>query len=175
MSSSDSDLAASSDNISDDEENMNESGSDFDQNDSFSDHSFESDTDSEQGEEDATQSSIGTLGSDASDVAEPDFWSEHLLNVEVSDFTEEVGPTHCLTGASTFLDYFLLVFPLSLFQLMVDQTNLYASQCGTRPSEWEPTAVDEMRAFIGLQIIMGIHHLPRYTMYWSTNQFLGKS
>lgn len=66
----------------------------------------------------------------------------------------------------------MLVFPLALVQILVDNTNLYAAQSVAQG--WVDTTIDEMKAFLGLQIQMGIIQLPRYTMYWSSNKFMGK-
>ena len=43
----------------------------------------------------------------------------------------------------------------------VTHTNAYA------PQGWRPTTRDEMRAFIGVRIYMGIVRLPTIDMYWS--------
>ena len=149
---------------------LNESGSDFEQDDSCSDHSFDSETDSE--EDMATQSSLGTLDSDSSQVTDPDFWSDQLTDIELTEFAEPIGPTHTLPKDAPVLEFFRLVFPLCLIQLMTIQTNLYAAQ--NMAQGWVDTTEEEMSAFIGMQIIMGINQLPRYTMYWSNDPFLGK-
>ena len=119
---------------------MHESGSDFDQNDSFSmisDDSFESDTDSEHGEEDATQYSRGTLGTDASDVAQmPVMWPNQISGRSTcwilkypTSLTEQVRPTHTLqTGVPCH------------FSRLWSSKRTCMRLSGT--SDWEPTAVD---------------------------------
>ena len=113
-----------------------------------------------------------SLGSDVSEMLEPDFWLDELTDVQNSEFCEEEGPTHNLPPNSTALDYFKLLLPMALIQLLVHQTNLYAEQC--HAEGWDPVTLDEMRAYIGILIIMGVNQLPRYNMYWSKNPFLGK-
>ncbi len=54
--------------------------------------------------------------------------------------------------------------------MLVSSTNAYAS--ATRKStpsarEWHDTSVEEMKAFIGILILIGIIKLPRLEMYWS--------
>ena len=42
-----------------------------------------------------------------------------------------------------------------------------ANNCSSRA--WIDTTVEELKAFIGLLILMGIVRLPRLELYWSTN------
>ena len=59
-------------------------------------------------------------------------------------FTGESGPKHHLKASShSVLDFFYLVFPLSILENMVVETNRYAHQSG-KP-EWN-TSLNEMRA-----------------------------
>lgn len=142
--------------------------SDFDQNDSDSDHSFGSDTDSDVDQD--TESTLFDLDSQASDIRDADFWSEIVEDIDVPEFVESSGPTHQLPSDANPLQFFMLVFPLALVQILVDNTNLYAAQSVAQG--WVDTTIDEMKAFLGLQILMGIIQLPRYTMYWSSNKFM---
>ncbi len=52
-----------------------------------------------------------------------------------------------------------------------EQTNLYATQCGAK--SWTGTHKDKIWIFIGIILEMGIHRLPEYTDFWSTDQLLG--
>ena len=68
----------------------------------------------------------------------------------------------------------MLVFDDDIFQLLVDQTNLYASQ--NPPSDrypWEDTCVSEMKLFLGIIIMMGLVQLPQMEDYRSTDILLG--
>ena len=77
------------------------------------------------------------------------------------------------------LDYFSLYFTDNVINQMWRETNRYAEQYiqanagNIRPHsivhEWKPTDADEMKAFLGLCIIMGIIYKPRIWMYWSTD------
>lgn len=53
--------------------------------------------------------------------------------------------------------------------MLVFQTNLYAQQSGRK---YTPTNENEMKNFIGINLLMGIARLPSYRDYWSTNQCL---
>lgn len=50
-------------------------------------------------------------------------------------------------------------------ELLVFQTNLYAQQQG---KPYTPTTLEEMRSFLGLNLLMGIKRSPSYRDYWST-------
>ena len=66
-----------------------------------------------------------------------------------------------------------LFIPPSFVNLMVEQTNLYAHQTyqSLKPpkSPWRDVRVEEMLAFLGMNIATGIVNLPEVNMYWSTN------
>lgn len=66
-------------------------------------------------------------------------------------------------------DYFRLIFEEGFSNILVEQSNLYAQQ---RLSEWR-TDRNEIDAFIGLTILMGINQLPEYKLHWSNDVFLG--
>ena len=42
-----------------------------------------------------------------------------------------------------------------------------------RLAKWVDTTVEEIKAFLGLAIMMGINSLPQLAMYWSENPFIG--
>ena len=60
-------------------------------------------------------------------------------------FTHKTPPT----------EFFDSYFPHDLVELLVDQTNIYAAQRQTL--HWSPTFVAEMRAYLGVLILMGLH------------------
>ncbi|XP_071051342.1 piggyBac transposable element-derived protein 4-like [Onthophagus taurus] len=71
--------------------------------------------------------------------------------------------------------YSALVYD-GIFQYIVDQTNLYATQTLTnekdvtphaRVNDWFPTDIYEMKRFFGLVIYMGIVRLPKLADFWS--------
>lgn len=95
-----------------------------------------------------------------------------MEDINVPEFVESSGPTYQLPFDANPLQFFMVIFPLALVQIIVDNTNFYAAQ--SVDQGWVDTTIDEMKAFLGLQILMGIIQLPRYTMYWSSNKFMGK-
>lgn len=64
----------------------------------------------------------------------------------------------------THLDKF---FSDDVYNLIVTQTNLYAEQ--SRIRNWTPTEKNEIRAFLGMIVIMGYHILSQIELYWSTD------
>lgn len=98
-------------------------------------------------------------------------------------FTEEPGPKLPDTldpSTAIPLEYFLLLFPVELICLITRMTNEYAvwrmSQPGVRFDDlWEEVTTSEMRAFLAINILMGIHRLPEIKMYWSSDPLIGNS
>lgn len=77
------------------------------------------------------------------------------------------------TTANTALEAFYKVFDFNMFDTMVAETNLYASQKQRNKPDpnWTPTTISEMKAFIGIHIVMGLVNYPRYHLYWSEDDF----
>ena len=165
----------SSDSDTSDDGNRSD-GSDIDLN---GEGSFSSDTDSDDDQTGTgdTQSSLGTYSSEISDPE--DFWSSDLTPVCIASFDEDSGPNHELSPNDPILNYFYLMFSENFFDVIADETNRYAEQVfvkkGARDSDWTQTDAREMKAYIGLYILMGIHQLPSLDMYWSQDKFIGNS
>ncbi|XP_023597182.1 piggyBac transposable element-derived protein 4 [Trichechus manatus latirostris] len=88
-----------------------------------------------------------------------------------------------LAHTDTEVDYFLSVFTEEMLETIKNQTNLYATQERTTRSRgqeirrstqnWQPTTVEEIKAYIAVHIVMGIHVLPELRHYWSSDPSLG--
>ncbi|KAH3845274.1 hypothetical protein DPMN_087549 [Dreissena polymorpha] len=95
------------------------------------------------------------------------------------EFTEQSGPqlegkVDRATGSP--LDNFFILFPVALLQLLVVHTNAYATFCMARDgpdTSWAEVTETEMRAFLGINILMGIVQMPTTDMYWSRDMFFG--
>ena len=79
------------------------------------------------------------------------------------------GPITSLGSDATPRELFCRFFTDEVWDLMVTETNRYALENishtpHARP--WEDVIVPEMKAFVGLLILMGIVRLPRLEMYW---------
>ncbi|XP_060562864.1 piggyBac transposable element-derived protein 4-like [Ruditapes philippinarum] len=89
-------------------------------------------------------------------------------------------PDHIDSASALPIEFFLLLFPVELICLITRLTNEYAvwrmSQLGARFDDlWEEVTVHEMRAFLGINILMGINQLPEAKMYWSTDPLIGNT
>lgn len=61
--------------------------------------------------------------------------------------------------------------PDEIFNLMADNTNIYAMQSGTL--SFKPTSPGKIRTLIGLHLAMGVMKMPRVSMYWETGMDIG--
>jgi len=63
------------------------------------------------------------------------------------------------------------LFDGNVIDLIVIETNRYASQCRGDDDIWETNA-EEIRAYFGFYVLMGINHLPEIRDYWSKDEKL---
>nr|XP_057908694.1 pogo transposable element with ZNF domain isoform X1 [Doryrhamphus excisus] len=105
-----------------------------------------------------------------------DCWKQPLENPQtktcIRPFTETSGPHHSLQGNGEAIDYFNLVFPAALVELIMTETNTHAKICrymGFGCPDWVPVTTREIKGFIGLCILMGIQNLPELSQYWSSS------
>ena len=101
-------------------------------------------------------------------------WSTNATGVIVNNFTKSVGPTFSLS--SDPLDVFLHLFPPHLIDMIVAETNRYATEClqlsykGDGPVPTWVTNAEEIKAFLGFSILMGVNVLPDTYDYWSLQE-----
>lgn len=111
------------------------------------------------------------------DLPDGDAFSNDLHDVDIFEFLQDVGPRHTLNDSASALDFFNLLFEPTFYDIIVRETNLYAEQrqaeAGVRDTLWTPTTVREVKAFIAINILMGIHQLPEIDSYWSSDDRLG--
>ena len=96
--------------------------------------------------------------------------------VSVPTFQRNVGPL--VTIGAESLDVFLHFFPPHLSRI-AQETNRYAKTCREAnisededpPAPWS-TDEEELKAFIGFTMLMGINRLPSLYDYWSMNPAL---
>lgn len=82
-----------------------------------------------------------------------------------------------LSSSDSARKYFEALFDSEVFDLIVQQTNLYrlqkqAAGSSSTANDVEITG-DDIKAWIGLCILMGIHQLPQLENYWSSDPLLG--
>ncbi|XP_033828376.1 piggyBac transposable element-derived protein 4-like [Periophthalmus magnuspinnatus] len=142
--------------------------------------SNDSDIDFSDLEEEQERRSLFSLEEDLDeDCTAGDFWGEPDQVISIEPFTAPCGPQHSLGDDADTRDYFRILFPDSLFEHMVEQTNSYAlyrqRRSGKTDPHWHPTDVREMQAYVGLNILMGINQLPDTGMYWASDIFIGNA
>ncbi|XP_051167290.1 piggyBac transposable element-derived protein 4-like [Leptopilina boulardi] len=70
-------------------------------------------------------------------------------------------------------DFFDLFFTQDILQKIVEETNMYFHQNKKKESKYAyELSIDELRAWIGMLILMGIHRLPQQKNFWSTDPAL---
>lgn len=142
--------------------------------------SYDSDIDFSDLEEEEERRSFFCYEDDSDvDCTSPDFWGEPDQVISIEPFSAVSGPQHSLGDDADTRDYFRILFPDSLFEHMVEQTNKYAlyrqRRSGKSDPHWHPTDVREMKAYVGLNILMGINQLPDTGMYWASDIFIGNA
>ncbi|XP_044755093.1 piggyBac transposable element-derived protein 4-like [Coccinella septempunctata] len=92
------------------------------------------------------------------------------MNNEMHSFTKESGPRNIPVDACSPFDVFSCLFPQEFVSNITEQTNLYALQKFGDPQKFKKTNEEEMKAFLGINIFMGIKRLPSIKDYWSSNE-----
>ena len=105
-------------------------------------------------------------------IAREDALRKSLSCKEYPHFTGLTGVVDELDPlGSDCMDFLKLLWPDYLCEHIAAQTNLYARDCNARG--WVDTCGDEIWAFIGIILEMGVHRLPSIEDYWSRNPLLG--
>lgn len=95
------------------------------------------------------------------------FESMKYCSVSRVDFWEKTGP-NVTDYAEMPIDFFYELFPETLIQDFVYQTNLYVTQKSGGNNPY-PTTIDEVKNFLAINILMGIKKLPSYRDYWCSD------
>ena len=69
-------------------------------------------------------------------------------------------------------DLVRLLWPDSLCELIAKETNMYATE-NRKIRKWTNVTTEEVWAFLGIIVVMGIHRLPEIDNYWSSDPLLG--
>ena len=72
---------------------------------------------------------------------------------------------------TNFDKYLYLLCPQSLCDLIVVETNSYARL--RKKGNWIDVDREEIWTFMGINLLMRIHRLPRISNYWSRDSLLG--
>ena len=96
-------------------------------------------------------------------------WSSTLKRVEVKSFEQHVGPQVVVPCSSVGAFFF---FTRTLLEYIVLESNKYALKCmgQEKYDSWEKITVDELTAFLGFMLLMGIVRLPSIADYWKRDE-----
>ena len=107
---------------------------------------------------------------------QPAGWSHQVRASASPTFNApQPGPAVIFPPGTPELTFFNLLFPESLFERLMIETNRYAAQNHTDKANanWQPLDLTETKAYIGIRIYMSILNLPHQDMYWSTDWLFG--
>ena len=94
-------------------------------------------------------------------------WHKHEPDFEVFPFAgPQPGPSVPVVRSTKAFDLFNRFFTAEVWALIIESNR--QARVLNIPS-WTDFTLPELRAFIGILIVMGILHLPRLELYW-TNQ-----
>ncbi|XP_008179963.1 piggyBac transposable element-derived protein 4-like [Acyrthosiphon pisum] len=110
------------------------------------------------------------------EITDNDWNSDINTMPKLFDFTGNSGLQYTLSTKNP-LDYFNLFFDDNIMNNIVTWVNLRANtlkSLGVRKhsnlSNWKNIDVYELKKFIGLTLLMGIHKLPTIHLYWSKSE-----
>ena len=107
----------------------------------------------------------------ATSTTSPGNWSSTLSPVDIAPFVQPVGPTVAIPESE--LDVFGLFFTDEICGSITEQTNLYAQQVlGEKYGEWKKVTVEELRAYFGFMLLMGLYPKPATSDYWRRDPFV---
>ena len=102
-------------------------------------------------------------------------WTADLSDFHVPDFQAATGITFSLPANPNPLDYFVEFISDDLWDFIVEETNRNARQklfdLPQRLAKFVPVTPAEMKAYVGINVIMGINVLPNLALYWSSDDF----
>lgn len=153
---------------------LQDSDSDMDEISDYDENDDESDSDESDSDEDIDDGGAGDRPVRAWLHINPT--RDNYIPIWCTDYTRRAGPQFPPDIGNHPIDFFYLLFPDEAFELICDRTNSYAVEYfdgawdlppHSRFAEWKDTTVNEVKAFIGLQIMMGLCSKPKIADYWS--------
>ena len=97
-------------------------------------------------------------------------WKTKTKKITVKPFRSVVGPR--VPVPCSIIAIFQLFFTSSLLEMIVEETNKYAAECmgASAYTHWERVTVEELTAFFGFMILMGLISLPALSDYWKKDE-----
>ena len=89
--------------------------------------------------------------------------------MDVAPFVQPVGPAVNLPA--TLVGIFRLFFTTTLIASIVEETNRYAREVlgDAATTKWVDVVAEDVWAFLGFALLMGINRLPQLHLYWNTD------
>ena len=97
-------------------------------------------------------------------------WTSSLSVVPVNSFTSPTGPTVAIPDSP--VEVFQLFYTDQIFEEIVFQTNEYAKEMmdAKKYEKWKPICLEDLKAFFGFNILMGLVSLPSVEDYWKRTE-----
>lgn len=92
-----------------------------------------------------------------------------MRQINVEEFSIRRGPTRDLGENATAKDFFNVFIDDAYIDEIVRYTVAYARSKGDRSFT---STQAEISAYLGLNILIGIHELPQLAMYWDSDKFI---
>ena len=117
-------------------------------------------------------SAVNLSASVPNPTTQPASWSSTLHPVTINPFTSPVGPTVPISASP--MEVLELFFSADLMEKIVEESNRYANQVmgDEQFNKWTKVTVEELKAFLGFHILIGINHLPAVDDYWRRDPLL---
>uniref|UniRef100_A0A2H1W609 SFRICE_037012 n=1 Tax=Spodoptera frugiperda TaxID=7108 RepID=A0A2H1W609_SPOFR len=103
------------------------------------------------------------------DRSEPRVWETKSETHDIPVFEKGFKPKANDTHKTSPLSIFERLFPDELIVIIVEQTNRYAHQKNSK--NWKPVTQQDIKAYLGVLILMGLNPLPDMELYWSSDPF----
>ena len=88
--------------------------------------------------------------------------------IPFKEYPQPYGPS--FLAPSSLLQLFHVFFTTELLSSITTETNLYAEICLKEAYEtWDKVTVEELQAYLGFMMLMGIVQLPSIRDYWSNS------
>lgn len=101
-------------------------------------------------------------------------WSEEANISEEAEILDDWSKDNDLNTDTndTPIDWFMKLFDEELFDLLIVESNRYASM---KNKKNKPICIEEMKAFVGILILSGYVQYPRRKMYWEKDKDVSNS
>lgn len=93
-------------------------------------------------------------------------WERKRRGATNKPFVEYTGPKNIPENVKSPGDFFLCLFSETNINSIADQSNLY---CCQQKKVFTDITPNEIKKFLGVNIMMGVKRLPSYRDYWSSN------